>query len=181
MIRSLCNNIEYDKYNYDLYDYVMDPKITELSKSDNLEEFKINLKKNISIDYETIINNLDKIKQLKNNDKFYFYNNEFHIHTNYIGVWGISVYRQVVGYSRTSSFNDLEYFLTKIELFLRRCYRLGYNNWASIPSTKIKILIYKFKNCKRGLNILKETYKDDNNIINNIDKLLININILNNY
>lgn len=181
IFNNLDNNINNNNYNYRFYDCIINPLILDLSKSDSLENFNKNFLKNIPIEYDTITENLDKIKKLEKYDKFYFYDKEFHIHTNYVGAWGISLYRNIAGYSRVYSFNDLEYFLTKIELFLRKCFKLGYENWEVIPCSKIKILFHKFKSVKRGLNMLKETYEDDNIIIEKIDKILINISILENY
>ena len=176
MIRSLCKDIDVN-----LYNNMYNTEMHFLSKSNDYIDFQKNFKVCAAFDYDTIVINLDKIRSLKPFEKFYFNgNNEFHIHTNYIGVWGISFYRQIAGYNRLDSFNDLGYFLRKVALFIRRCFRNSINTWNLIPNTKVKILIHKFTLINKGLNNLKVTYKEDTSIINHIKDIIKEIDEIRN-
>ena len=73
------------------------------------------------MDFKIVISNLDKIRSLKEGEKFYINGDiELIIHQNYnipFGGIAISAYRWSIGLGREDSFRDLAHFLTKIKLF----------------------------------------------------------------
>lgn len=171
MIRSVRNDIIDDReYNY--FNYVITPQIRQLFNSETTDEFYNNFKQCVSYEYNIVISNLIKIKNLQQNQKFYF-DDEFNIqiHSNYFGSWTTSTYRYIVGLGRDSSFNDLEHFIKEIKLLIDRTLIVNYKH--CIPKIKLDILKSHFKNIKKGLLKLKETYNNDNNILSIIDKLIV--------
>lgn len=178
MISSLCDDMNIP-YRYANNNIVSNPQIIELANSDNIDEFCEIFYRCTHMKYEIILSNLDKIRSLKEGEKFYFNGDkEIIIHENYnipLGGFAISAYRWSIGLGREDSFRDLAHFLTKIRLFLNKANRLEINKWKTIPVTKYRILKHKYKILNRGLINLKETYKGDFNIITKINNLLTDI------
>ena len=178
MISSLCDdmNIPYRCLNNNI---VSNPQIIELANSDSIYEFNEIFNRCIHMDFKIVISNLDKIRSLKEGEKFYINGDkELIIHQNYnipFGGIAISAYRWSIGLGRENSFRDLAHFLTKIKLFLNKANRLQINKWKTIPVTKYRILKHKYKLITRGLINLKDTYKGDFNIISQINNLLTDI------
>lgn len=179
MISSLCDdmNIPYRGINNNIT--VSNPQIIELANSGTIEEFNEIFYRCTHMEYKIIISNLDKIRSLKEGEKFYINaDKELIIHQNYnipFGGFAISAYRWSIGLGREESFRDLAHFLTKIRLFLNKANRLEINKWKTIPVTKYRILKHKYKILTRGLINLKDTYKGDFNIISQINNLLTDI------
>jgi hypothetical protein len=176
MIRSVRNNnipnSEFSCFNY--FNYVITPQIKQLFDSETADDFYNNFKQCVHYDYNIVINNFIKIKNLQKNQKFYFDNNtNIQIHSDYFGSWSISTYRYLIGLGRELSFNDLKFFIINMKKFIDRSLLVNNSDKKCVPKIKIDILISQFKTMKRGLVNLKETYIDDKNIVSIIDELII--------
>jgi len=178
MIGSLCDdmNIPYRNINNNI---ISNPLIIELANSEKIEEFHERFFRCTHMEYKKIIDNLDKIKNLNEGEKFYFNGDrEIIVHTNYsipFGGFAISAYRWSIGLGREDSFRDLAYFLTKIRSFINRSNKLAVNKWKSIPVTKLRILKHKYKYINKGLMKLKKTYENDYSIQSKIDGFLTDL------
>ena len=171
MLSSLCRE------NIPINFRFVNPQIKELAKSRSIQEFHINFKRCTSLKYDNILHNLDKLITINENDKFYFdENDQIFIHTNYLGNWSISVYRQLVGLGRENSINDLTYFFTKVKLFLNKAIRYNCTTWEIIPKTKIGILLFKVGQSMKGILKIKETYNDDKLIKNKLNDIINDLN-----
>ena len=178
MIGSLCDdmNIPYRNINNNI---ISNPLIIELANSEKIEEFNERFYRCTHMEYKKIIDNLDKIKNLNEGEKFYFNGDkEIFVHTNYsipFGAIAISAYRYAIGLGREESFRDLAYFLSKIRSFINRSNKLAVNKWKTIPVTKLRILKHKYRHIKKGLLKLKKTYESDYSIQIKIDSFLTDL------
>jgi len=178
MISSLCDdmNIQYRNINNNI---ISNPLILELANSERTEDFNERFFRCTHMEYKKILENLDKIKNLNEGEKFYFNGEkEIVIHSNYsipFGGFAISAYRWSIGLGREDSFKDLAYFLTKIRSFINRSNKLPLIKWNSIPVTKLRILKHKYRFINKGLMKLKKTYEDDLNITSQIDGFLTDL------
>ena len=135
----------------------------------------------LNLSYKTVSHNLDRLRLIKEGEKFYFNeNNEIIIHQNYLGyTWVTSVYRYTIGLGRESTFNDLKQFMRKIKTILNRIYLINEDQWNDIPKIKMKILKSKYVNIKNGLLRIKRTYEGDNDIANIINEFIKDIESFN--
>jgi len=178
MIRNIIkdNNI----YNFNTFSYIINPQIDKLAKSSH-ESFEKDFMDILNLSYKTVSHNLDRLRLIKEGEKFYFNeNNEIIIHQNYLGyTWVTSVYRYTIGLGRESTFNDLKQFMRKIKTILNRIYLINEDQWNDIPKIKMKILKSKYVNIKNGLLRIKRTYEGDNDIANIINEFIKDIESFN--
>ena len=178
MIRDIIkdNNI----LDLNTFNYVINPQIDKLANS-SIESFEQNFKDIINLSYQTVSHNLDRLRSIKEGEKFYFNENfEIVIHQNYLGyTWVTSVYRYSVGLGRLSTFNDLKSFIRRVKALFNKTYLINEDKWGDIPKIKMKILKSKYINIKNGLVRIKRTYEGDKDIENTIDEFIKDIESFN--
>lgn len=179
MLSILQNNMKQNNM-INIFNFNIDPLLVKLIKSDSSIQFEHEIKKNMPWDYNTIIYNLEKIKEIEEYSKFYFDNN-FVIQENYniLGfTYTTSLYRKMIGLNRDKSFDNLKTFIVVIEKFLKKCNFIKVMEWNNYAYERVNNIFLKLKESKKGLNNLKITYSDDKKTIVKIDYLIKKIDSL---
>ena len=179
MLSILQNNMKQNNM-INIFNFNIDPFLVKLIKSDSSIQFEHEINKNIPWDYNTIIYNLERIREIEEYRKFYFDNN-FVIQENYniLGfTYTTSLYRKMIGLNRDKSFDNLKTFIVVIEKFLKKCNFIKALVWNKFAYDRVNNIFLKLKESKNGLNNLKITYSDDKKTIVKIDYLIKKIDSL---